>query len=176
LKLANALHSLRVFRAAALTDIRALRGCPQLEDVLLEGTGIIAISDLDHNPALTELRLHGNSHFVSLQGARPQTSLRYLVVTRSPILTDVSGVAQLSGLRRLVFSQLDRLSDLSPLALLTVLEELVLENCPAIGSIAPIAKLNNLRSLHIVGCPAVADAEIVQSLTNVEAYINLAHQ
>lgn len=172
LKYANGLNSLRIFRAPHLTDITAIGEFPQLQDLLLENTGIATISELDQNTDLKELRLHSNPYLATIQSHKQQNSLHHLVVTRSPALTDLSGVAHMIGIRRLLLNQLDDLSDLSPLAALTSLEELILERCPKITSLTPIANLNNLRRVYISQCPRLTDEKIIGKLDNARFYIS----
>lgn len=148
----SALTNLRKLRLpiSGLSDLSALAGLPQLQELTLRGANS-ELLDLRGLAGLTELRsLDLTSTSEYLVDLRPLKTLHKLERLRlgQHQVTDLSPLAKLTQLQDLHLGTLDELSDLSPIAGLKTLQNLTIAS-DKLSDLRPLAGLTELRTLTI---------------------------
>ena len=150
-------------------DITSLKsgdfsGLPALTELKLSGNSISDISALAGLTTLTTLKLDYNS-ITDISSLRGLTSLKTLYLARDNSITDISPLENMTDLIKLTLGE-NFVKDISPVKNMTKLKELYLES----NSISDISPLKNMTSLKWIKLDnnSITDISPLKNLTNLE--------
>ena len=165
----DGLKSLDIGNGESLHSLEPLRGCTQLESlVILVACQISNISPLNVCTRLKKLVLT-YSLFADISALSLMPLLEEIALTKAPdnpSIKDLSPLAQCKMLKRLNIGGNEDIEDISPLAQCTQLEILDMWDLPKLTELKPLSSLTKLESLHINRVP-------LQDLTPLSALQNL---
>ena len=151
-------------------DITSLKsgdfsGLPALTELKLSGNSISDISALAGLTTLTTLKLDYNS-ITDISSLRGLTSLKTLYLARDNSITDISPLENMTDLIKLTLGR-NFVKDVSPLKNMTKLESLSLES----NSVSNISSLENLTALTRLTLDnnSVEDISVVKNFTNLKS-------
>ena len=184
--------------AGTFTDLSALAGLTQMEDLFLYLDGVSDLSGLAGMTRLKSLEMAGDLFITDLSPLSGLTELETLVIPccsenvgidLSPLagltnlrtlrtgsnVTDLSPLAGLTGLRELNLafggysaSDSQEYDSLEPLASLTELTSLTIRNLK-VSDLSPLAGLSRLRSLTIHNAASIRDLSPLAGLENLKS-------
>ena len=150
-------------------DITSLKsgdfsGLPALTELKLSGNSISDISALAGLTTLTTLKLDYNA-ITDISSLRGLTSLKTLYLARDNSITDISPLENMTDLIKLTLGE-NFVKDISPVKNMTKLKELYLES----NSISDISPLKNMTSLKWIKLDnnSITDISPLKNLTNLE--------
>ena len=151
-------------------DITSLKsgdfsGLPALTELKLSGNSISDISALAGLTTLTTLKLDYNS-ITDISSLRGLTSLKTLYLARDNSITDISPLENMTDLIKLTLGR-NFVKDVSPLKNMTKLESLSLES----NSVSDISSLENLTALTRLTLDnnSVKDISVLKNFTNLKS-------
>ncbi len=149
-----------------LSDFSPIAGATQLEELMINGTGVLDLECLKDCLSISEINLNGCEKLKSLDGLC-SPSLESLEL-RQLNLDNLRGAEKLVGLIKLDLSGLHRVKDLSQLSGLTALEELEIYNLTNIKSLHEMSALSSLKKIRVRSCDKLNDVSNIQQAASIE--------